>query len=567
MNSARHLSTQRIATFVKNHVRKRIYGCAIILKPTNHDAQDSLPSTNSGSDSIETMESDMTIIMEENRENSENNERADPETRRPQQQKRRCRRGIESNQSSAANHRICDRTRTEDIHEALAKLIVLNQLPLSFCSSVGFQNFMHVVEPNYKTCKEEAIKRRLVALKTTIEEKMTQNLRATASVACTTDCWSSLTQDTYITLTVQFIDKQWNIQSYTLTTHEMEERHTAENIANELKRTLDDWEITNKVVSIVTDNASNIKNAISLMSEEIENVACAAHTLQLAIKKALTEDNVEQIIRRCSKIVGHFKHSNVAKKALEIKQRQLGITKTTLLQCCSTRWNSTFFMLERIRENRCSITNVIADRAITNLSTARNLEVTECQWENIDSLLNVLKPLQIITTLFCGEKNASVSMVRPLLNKLIENHLNILETDNHVIRVFKETVLSEIKNRFQLNFNEESTTTITQISCFLDPRYKDLEHESPRTRIKIRNKIKNILDSFPNETTNRNVDNNLQQTALQFLYNDEIFDMSNINSEYEKYIVEPQIRFDLCIPKDWYASLFYHLFYFVRYFR
>lgn len=70
--------------------------------------------------------------------------------------------------------------------------------------------------------------------------------------------------------------------------------------------------------------------------------------------------------------------------------------------------------------NRCCITNVIRDRTITNLTTARK-EVTECQWETIECLLNVLKPLQIVTMLFCGEKNASLSMVRPLLKKLIDN--------------------------------------------------------------------------------------------------------------------------------------------------
>ena len=61
------------------------------------------------------------------------------------------------------------------------------------------------------------------------------------------------------TVIVHVIDSQWCTQTYTLTTHEMVERDTAENLGNELQNMLADWEITDKVVAMVTDNARNIK--------------------------------------------------------------------------------------------------------------------------------------------------------------------------------------------------------------------------------------------------------------------------------------------------------------------
>jgi hypothetical protein len=45
--------------------------------------------------------------------------------------------------------RECDYERTEQIHQALASLIAMNQLPISFCSSPGFCQLMAVVELNY----------------------------------------------------------------------------------------------------------------------------------------------------------------------------------------------------------------------------------------------------------------------------------------------------------------------------------------------------------------------------------------------------------------------------------
>jgi len=60
------------------------------------------------------------------------------------------------------------------------------------------------------------------------------------------------------------------------------------------------------------------------------------------------------LVEKCSKLVSHFKHSNIAKRSLEIKQEQLGMAKTALIQYCKTRWNSTFMMLKRLYLNRYS---------------------------------------------------------------------------------------------------------------------------------------------------------------------------------------------------------------------
>lgn len=65
-------------------------------------------------------------------------------------------------------------------------MIAVNQLPLSFCSSNGFCNFMSVVEPNYKLCKEEEIKTRLKILSSNIEELINNNLQDAPSIYCTT---------------------------------------------------------------------------------------------------------------------------------------------------------------------------------------------------------------------------------------------------------------------------------------------------------------------------------------------------------------------------------------------
>lgn len=433
----------------------------------------------------------------------------------------------------------------------------MNQLPLSFCSSSGFRQFMAVVEPNYKIIKEEALKKRLHILKSTVEEKIRNNLKDVQSVVCTSDCWSSLAQNSYITITAHALDNDWSPLSFTLTTQEMEERHTALNIAERLENVFADWDIKDKLTTVITDNAKNVVNAVQLITSttnyNISDVTCAAHSLQLSINKALKEDTISEIIKLSSSLVGHFKHSNLAKKSLLNKQKQLGMPEQSLLQCCKTRWNSIYLMLERIFKNRCPISSVIADRSITSTHIAQKLEILEHQWLKIEILVILLKPFQVITALLCGEKHSPTSMVRPLLKKLLENHLKPHINDDQIISNFKQTIISDIKERFNLECDSESRVSVRQISSFLDPRYKNLDHEPIVARENIRSSVMDLLNSTNVHNVNTRREPSLQKSALEFLYGDDVTEVNDLTTEFQNYLAEPQLKFDLN-PFDWWKS-------------
>lgn len=95
----------------------------------------------------------------------------------------------------------------------------------------------------------------------------------------------------------------------------MEERHTAENLSIQLKKTFNKWEINDKIMAVTTDNAWNMVNAILLISSDtnIYSVTRAAHSLQFAINKALKQDNIQLLVQKSSKLISNFRHSNKAK--------------------------------------------------------------------------------------------------------------------------------------------------------------------------------------------------------------------------------------------------------------
>ena len=113
-----------------------------------------------------------------------------------------------------------------------------------------------------------------------------------------------------------------------------------------------DWNITDKIRAVVHDNASNTKE----ISEKAKlpkscDVPCAAHTLQLSIKKGTDIRLVSSLVGAANKLVAHFKRSSVATGALALKQRSFELKEHKLITSCPTIWNSIYDMMVRLNEN------------------------------------------------------------------------------------------------------------------------------------------------------------------------------------------------------------------------
>lgn len=127
-----------------------------------------------------------------------------------------------------------------------------------------------------------------------ISSKLKLILENVNDLSITTDMWISDCNKSYLTVTCHFIRNN-RLHSPVLATREVKESHTGLNIATALSHIFNEWAIANKIVTIVSDNGTNIKNAINEHLLKYHH-QCVARTLNLSVNEAINgNSDVHQI--------------------------------------------------------------------------------------------------------------------------------------------------------------------------------------------------------------------------------------------------------------------------------
>ncbi|KAF3854296.1 hypothetical protein F7725_022351 [Dissostichus mawsoni] len=298
--------------------------------------------------------------------------------------------------------------RRQQITDLLINFVVKDVRPLSALSGEGFRDIMKFFEPGYKIPSHATLWSNIMLQYNTVKARISNEMKD-KSVSLTTDLWTSCTMDPYITITAHYITDTWELKSRVLRTTIMPERHTAVNIAQRLKETIEEWDLV--VFCTIHDKQHEPGNG-ALRAVSPPPWMCRTH-IQLAIKAGLHLPEIAKTTDAARRVVSHFRHSSVAVCALKKRQEQLGVKVHKLQNDCATRWNSTFTMLERLYEQRLPVQAVLADETVTKVGIRRSLAMRECQWELVAQLIPVLRPLAKATTIMGGENQSGCPSSTP----------------------------------------------------------------------------------------------------------------------------------------------------------
>ena len=191
-----------------------------------------------------------------------------------------------------------------------------------------------------------------------------------------------------------------------------------------------EWEIPlSKITAIVTDNGTNTVLAAELYLGKKCHLAWFAHTINLiATNSVKSVKGLPDLIKKVKNIVTFFRESVNAVD--ELREH----TDLKLIQDVLTRWNSTFYMIERFLLLRQFLSTVLINHP------KGPPIVTASEIESLTEVMAILKPLESVTREISGEKYVTASKVIHMI-RLMTRLYERISTSHELAIYLKEAIL------------------------------------------------------------------------------------------------------------------------------
>ena len=135
-------------------------------------------------------------------------------------------------------------SQAKKLHKKVAEFIVEEMLPLSTVEKESFRDLVEALDPQYRVLSRTSLKDKVIPeMYEETRQKLLKNLNEITGAAVTTDGWTSIATKGYVTVTVHYIDNEWNLRSAVLETKELPGSHTAEHLKDAMLTTLSTWNL------------------------------------------------------------------------------------------------------------------------------------------------------------------------------------------------------------------------------------------------------------------------------------------------------------------------------------
>ncbi|XP_045508536.1 zinc finger BED domain-containing protein 4-like [Colias croceus] len=395
--------------------------------------------------------------------------------------------------------------KSRELDKLICEMIALQDLPFNFVEGIGFRRFVHAAQPEYDLKEPHYYTSHLCNyIYPKLYLKIKNIIKDLQHVSFTTDIWTEPGADvSMLNFTVHGINDDFKRVSLLLKCLTLEERHTGDLVAQKLDEIREEWDIPRQKLHaiIIRDGGSNMRRAARIPQIDID---CTLHQIQLCIRSALaSNEHFSTLLAKCKQISTHFNHTITGQKELNDFQECLGLPQLSVIQECDTRWNSMFYMIERLIK--------IKDAIILYTSLHPNLpQLVPSDWLKLENCAKILKPFEEVTKTL-SSTDASISSVIPLIHVLTCTMQKHLREDNigndQDCKNVTQKLIGEINNRF----GELHNNNLYAISTYLDPKYKTkFFNEITKERIELA-----LLTEVSISTSQRPIDNVVMEADNQ----------------------------------------------------
>ena len=287
-----------------------------------------------------------------------------------------------------------------------------------------------------KFISADTVKNRIMKLFEEKQQLLKEYIESNESMfSLTTDIWTSPANVSFMAVTVHFINNEWQIVSFVLDFVAFPGNHGGKEISKACREILEEYNLKNRILALTTDNATNNDIFIQdlLDKQYLDSIEshqrCFAHVLNLSAQMALGEiktsvDNLRILIKavRVS-----------PKRSQKFKEicAEMGIKHAKPVLDVVTRWNSTADMLTRsiqLKKALKRMSEILVEEGemekglqISYINTNFSLEIEQSEWVDFEVINSLLKPFREATLEVCGDHCATISLVVPWYNEILDH--------------------------------------------------------------------------------------------------------------------------------------------------
>ncbi|EXX53084.1 hypothetical protein RirG_247260 [Rhizophagus irregularis DAOM 197198w] len=281
---------------------------------------------------------------------------------------------------------------------------------------------------------------------------------STSKISLTIDMWTTISSLGILAVTIHFIKDDWQFDHFVLDVLYISSPHTALAIKDSIIKIVSELNIADRLIGITSNNEAKMLAVTRLIKEDLNlsefcHYHCAAHISNLAVEAALNTSIVPNCVKKLRIFISTVRNSpkqiDKLKEFFQVEKIKFKVP----LPDCTTRWNYTFYIIDRALEIKPLLAHL----------------PNEEEWNILTILADLLAPFASVTRVISASSYPTIGEVK-LLFKGIRMHLNQSRGENFIL----QDQVDEM-NRVFTNYFDEISETL-HVPAFFNSRYKKLAY-------------------------------------------------------------------------------------------